>query len=82
MVECLFYRVSLVNILKYSHNCKDNGVYMVKVYDLVAISYIINLPFDNESTKTSNGHVSCRYVGKKSSPNSMSGKIIIQLYNM
>ena len=30
---------------------------MVKAYGLVAITCIINGPFDNESTKTSNGHV-------------------------
>ena len=30
---------------------------MVKAYDLVAITCIMNGPFDNESTKTSNGQV-------------------------
>ena len=42
---------------------------MVKAYGLVVITCIIIGPFDNESTKTSNGHVRCRYVCKESSPN-------------
>ena len=33
---------------------------MVKANDLVAITCIINRPFDNKSKKTSNGHVTCR----------------------
>ena len=44
-------------------------MFMVKAYGLVVITCIIIGPFDNESTKTSNGHVRCRYVCKESSPN-------------
>ena len=59
----------LVNLVKYSNNCKNSGLYMVKAYGLVAITSIINGPFYNESTKTNNGHVRCQYVGKESRPN-------------
>ena len=69
MVKCLFYLASLVNPVKYSNNCKNNVVYMVKAYGLVAITCIINGPLYNESTKTSNGYVRCRYVGKEISQN-------------
>ena len=56
---------------------------MVRVYRFVAITYIINRLFDNESTKTSNGYARCWYVGKESSQNFLkSGKLIIQPYNM
>ena len=48
MVEWLFYLASLVNLVKYSNNCKNSGDYMVKAYGLVAITCIINGPFDNE----------------------------------
>ena len=65
MVKCLFYLASLVNLVKYSNNCKNSVVYMVKAYGSVAI----NGPFDNELTKTSNGYVRCRHVGKGSSQN-------------
>ena len=51
MVEWLFYLALLENLVKYSNNCKNSGVYMVKVHGLVAITCIINGPFDNESTK-------------------------------
>ena len=76
---------TLVNLVKYSNNCKNSGVYMVKAYGLVAITCIIKGPFDNESTKTSNGYVRCRYFGKESSyyPKlSMSDKIFIHPYNI
>ena len=65
----IIYLVSLVNLMKYSHNCKHSGVYMVTVYGLVAITCIINMPFDNKTIRTSNGHVRCRYVGMESIPN-------------
>ena len=42
---------------------------MLRAYVLVAITCIINWPFYNEPTRTSNGHVRCRYVSKESSPN-------------
>ena len=32
-------------------NCKNSGVNMVQAYGLVAITCIINGPFDNESIK-------------------------------
>ena len=69
MVKWLFDRVSLVNLVKYSYNGKNSGVYIVKAYGLVALTCIMNGPFDNESTKTDDGYVRCRYVGKESSPN-------------
>ena len=55
--------------MKYSYSCKNSGIYIVKAYGLVTITCIINGSFDNDSTKTSNGHVRCRYVGKESNPN-------------
>ena len=55
--------------MKYSNNCKNSGVYMVKAYGLVAITGIINEPFDNESTKTSNDMLDNGMSGKESSPN-------------
>ena len=64
-----FLQASLVNLVKYSNNCKNYGVYMVRAYGLVAITCIINGPFDNELTQTSNGHVRCRNARNESSPN-------------
>ena len=61
--------VSLVILVKYSHNCKNSGVYMVTVYWLVAITCIIIMPFDNKSMRTSNRYVRGQYVGKESIPN-------------
>ena len=69
MVKCLFYLASLINLVKYSKNCRNSVVYMVKAYGLVAITCIINGPFDNESTKRAIGYVRCRYVGKEIKPN-------------
>ena len=42
---------------------------MMTVYGLVAITFIINGPFNNEWTRTSNELVRCRYVGKESIQN-------------
>ena len=50
--------------MKYPYNCKNSGVYMVKVFGLVAITCLINGPFDNDSTRMSNGHVSVRRVSQ------------------
>ena len=62
----VFYLITLVILVTYTYayNCKKSGVYMVWVCGLVVITCIINGPFDNESTRTSNWHVTCTMVRK------------------
>ena len=60
MVERLFNLVTLINFVKHSYNCKNSGVYIVRV----AITCIINGPLTTNHLERSMGMLN---VGKESS---------------